>query len=65
MTYKHQPHPWCLIRNLPNNQSRLIVRLRRRNDAEAHLQILKAKNPSASYEIRFDVTSQQAELMIQ
>jgi len=58
MTYKTQLHPWCIIRLLPNMQSRLIVRLRRRSDAEAHVQILRANNPSASYEIIFDVTSE-------
>ena len=65
MTYKSQPHPWCVVRKLPNKQSRLIVRLRRPSDAEAHLQILRAKNPTASYEIIFDVTSDHPNLMAQ
>ncbi|HAA32678.1 MAG TPA: hypothetical protein DCE56_39400 [Cyanobacteria bacterium UBA8553] len=65
-TYKNQLHPWCIIRLHPNMReaklspraSQLIVRLRRRQDAEAHLQILREKNPGASYDIVFDVTSQ-------
>lgn len=65
MSYTNQPHPWCIIRKLPNNQSRLIVRLRRPSDAEAHLQILRAKNPDESYEIIFDVRSQHSDLMAQ
>lgn len=65
MTYKNQPHPWCIIRKLPNRQSRLIIRFRRSSDAEAHLQILSSKNPNASYEIVFDVTSEQSDLMTQ
>lgn len=65
MTYKNQPHPWCIVRKLPNNQSRLIVRLRRPSDAEAHLEILRSKNPTASYEMIFDVSSQQSDLMAQ
>ncbi len=65
MTYKNQPHPWCIIRKLPNNQSRLIVRLCRPNDAKEHLQILSSKNPNASYEILFDVASQHPDLMVQ
>jgi len=56
MSYKTQLHPWSIIRLLPDMQSRVIIRFRRRNDAEAHLQILRANNPSASYEIIFDVT---------
>jgi hypothetical protein len=65
MTFNNQPHPWCIVRKLPNNQSRLIVRLRRSSDAEAHLKILSSKNPTASYEIVFDVTSQYCDLMAQ
>ncbi len=56
MSYKDQLHPWCIIRQLSNGRSRLIIRFRRRSDAEAHLQILRANNPTASYEIIFDVT---------
>ena len=58
MTYKTQLHPCCIIRLLPNMRSQLIVRLRRRSDAEAHVQILRANNPTASYTIIFDVTSE-------
>ncbi len=55
MTHFDQLHPWCIVRSLPNMRSQLIIRFRRRNDAEAHLRILRANNPSASYEIVFDV----------
>jgi hypothetical protein len=66
VTYKNQLHPWCIIRLHPNKrdaklsqkESQVIIRLRRRSDAEAHLQILRANNPTASYEIVFDVTSE-------
>jgi hypothetical protein len=61
MTYKHKLLPWCIIRLLPNGQSRLIVRLRRRSDAEAHLQILQVNNPTATYEIIFDVMPEQSD----
>ncbi|HEY9794130.1 MAG TPA: hypothetical protein V6D30_00700 [Leptolyngbyaceae cyanobacterium] len=62
MTYKNQLHPWCIIRSLSNMRSRLIIRFRRRSDAEAHLQILRANNPTASYEIIFDVTPDPSDL---
>jgi hypothetical protein len=41
------------------------VRFHRRGDAEAHLQILRSKNPTASYEVIFDVTSAQPNLLAQ
>lgn len=36
--------------------SQTIIRFRRRQDAEAHLQILQSKNPTVDYELIFDIT---------
>jgi hypothetical protein len=65
MAYNNLLNPWCIIRQLPNNHSLCIVRFRRRSDAEDHLQILQRKNPTASYEITFDIASYQSNLMAQ
>jgi hypothetical protein len=54
MTYFDQLHPWCLMRLLPNLQSRVIARFRRRNDAEAHMRVLRQLAPTGRYEIMFD-----------
>lgn len=62
MTYKLKLLPWCIVRRFPNSSSQVIIRFRRRNDAEAHLQILKGNNPSASYEVFFDITSEPTDL---
>lgn len=64
MTYQQKLLPWCIVRLLPNGRSELIIRLRRRSDAEAHLQILKSNNPTASYEIMFDVIPEQSDSAI-
>lgn len=61
---KEQFNPWCIIRQLPDMRSKLIIRFHRRNDAEAHLQILRSNNPSASYEIIFDVISEYSDLAL-
>jgi hypothetical protein len=55
MTYKNKLYPWCIIRPLPTMQCRFIARFRNRSDAEGHLRILRANNPTASYDIIFDV----------
>jgi hypothetical protein len=47
MTYKTQLFPWCIIRPQSNMQQTIVARFRRRNDAEAHLQILRQLLPSA------------------
>jgi hypothetical protein len=55
MTYFEKLHPWCIIRPLPNLQRRVIARCRCRNDAEAHLQVLRRLMPTVPSEIVFDV----------
>lgn len=54
MSYYDRLHPWCIIRCFPNAQTVIVDRFRRRNDAEAHLRILRQINPDALYEIIFD-----------
>jgi len=61
MTYYNQLHPWCIIRCLPNAQTLIVARLRRRNDAEAHLRILQQLTPTATYHIIFDVADDRWE----
>ncbi|MBE9127256.1 hypothetical protein IQ257_19240 [Coleofasciculus sp. LEGE 07092] len=50
------PLPWCIIRPLPNLQTAIILRCRRRSDAEAYLRIFRANNPTNGYQIMFDIT---------
>lgn len=72
MTYQHKLLPWCIIRSfskgrdpeLSSRESRLIIRLRHHSDAEAHLQILRANNPTASYEIIFDVMPELSDSVV-
>lgn len=52
--YHHQLHPWCVVCCLPNAQTLIVARFRRRNDAEAHLRILRQMNAAQKYEIVFD-----------
>lgn len=50
------------IRSLPNLQSTIVARFRRRNDAEAHLKILQRLIPNATFAIIYDVTPEHDEL---
>lgn len=59
MTYNNRLHPWSIVRLLSmseTKQAQVIIRFCHRRDAEAHLQILRCKNPTASYELIFDIT---------
>lgn len=62
MTYKNRLSPWCIIRPLPNLQSRIVARCRRRSDAEAHLQVLKRLMPNVTFTIIFDITPEDTNL---
>ena len=65
MTYFEKLHPRCIIRPLPNLQRRVIARCRRRNDAEAHLQVLRRLMPTVPFEIVFDVMPDEGETSLQ
>ncbi len=61
MTYYAKLHPWCIVRSRPDMRSLIIARFRRRSDAEAHLQILKANTPNVPYSIIFDTTPETSD----
>lgn len=61
MSYKDKLYPWCIIRHLPNAQRIVVGRLRRRNDAEEHLRLLKRMTPTADYSLIFDPMPDSAE----
>lgn len=55
MTYFEQLHPWCIIRNLPsNNDSTVVARFRRRNDATAYLQVLQRQVSNVNFVMKFN-----------
>ncbi len=49
------------MRLLPRMQQQVVTRFRRRNDAEAHMQVLCQLEPAATYEIVFDPALEPAE----
>ena len=61
MTYYSQLHPWRIICRLPNAWTLIVARLRRRNDAEARLRILRQLTPTATYHVIFDGTDEGLE----
>ncbi len=62
VTHNNRLHSWSIIRIFPDLPSQVIIRLSSRNDAEAHLQILRSKNPKASYELIFDIMPKSSDL---
>jgi hypothetical protein len=72
MTYQEQLHPWCIIRVLSNKQildnvsdtsdvqqSNVVARFRRRDDAVAYLQMLQHSRKNIKFLIIFHVQGVQ------
>jgi hypothetical protein len=57
MTYFDQLHPWCIVHFLPNMQHRVVARFRKRNDADAHLRVLRQYARNVEYKVVFDTGS--------
>ncbi len=56
--YQQQLYPWCIIQLLPEMQRRVVARFRRRNDADAHLRVLR-QQAQLRYTIVFDPSPAQ------
>ncbi|MBD0336737.1 MAG: hypothetical protein ICV62_14710 [Cyanobacteria bacterium Co-bin13] len=62
--YREALSPWCIVRLLPQMQRITIARFRRRNDADAHMRVLRRLIPQGTYVILFNgavASSTQAE----
>lgn len=53
--YQNRLSPWCIVCCRSGAQTLIIQRFRKRHEAEAHLKVLRQLNPSAVYEIVFDL----------
>jgi hypothetical protein len=53
MTYFERLHPWCIVRNLPNNNYTVVARFRHRDDAVAYLQVLRQSHQNIAFAIIF------------
>lgn len=53
MTYCEQLKPWCIVRDIPNQENIVVKRFRRRDDAVAYLQVLKQSARDIAFKIIF------------
>lgn len=54
MTYCEQLKPWCIVRDIPNQENIVVKRFRRRDDAVAYLQVLKQSARDIAFKIIFN-----------
>ncbi len=65
MSYRDRLHSWCVIRCLPQAQTLIVARFRKRNDAEAHLTTLRRLVPDGLFGVVFDAEPEQSESAIE
>ncbi len=53
MTYCEQLKPWCIVRDIPNQENIVVTRFRRRDDAVAYLQVLRQSGRDIAFQIIF------------
>ena len=53
MTYSEKLKPWCIVRDIPNQENIVVTRFRRRDDAAAYLQVLRQSGRDIAFQIVF------------
>lgn len=53
MTYSEQLKPWCIVRDIPNQENIVVKTFRRRDDAVAYLRVLRQSGRDVAFQIIF------------
>ncbi|BAU09587.1 hypothetical protein LEP3755_00580 [Leptolyngbya sp. NIES-3755] len=54
MKYQEQLTPWVVYQITPDLQRQVVIRFRRRNDADSYLKVLTQTRPTAKFIVAFD-----------
>jgi len=57
MNYQEQLNPWVIHQLLPDLTRSVIMRFRRRNDAECYLRVMNHIRPNVHFAIAFEVNN--------
>ncbi|NJL23370.1 MAG: hypothetical protein HC895_25250 [Leptolyngbyaceae cyanobacterium SM1_3_5] len=57
MNYQEQLNPWVIHQMLPDLKRSLVMRFRRRVDAESYLKVIQQMRPKAQFAIAFETSS--------
>ncbi|NJK53578.1 MAG: hypothetical protein HC936_13605 [Leptolyngbyaceae cyanobacterium SU_3_3] len=60
MNYQEQLTPWVVYQLLPDLQRQVVIRFRRRNDADSYLKVLKQTRPKGEFMIAFETLNKEA-----
>ncbi|MCY7322158.1 MAG: hypothetical protein LH660_10280 [Phormidesmis sp. CAN_BIN36] len=59
MNYQEQLTPWAVYQTLPNLQRQLVIRFRRRTDADCYMKVLKQTRPQTDFVIAFEAVKKE------
>lgn len=57
MNYQEQLNPWVIHQLLPDLKRSMVMRFRRRVDAESYLKVIQQMRPKAQFAIAFETSS--------
>lgn len=59
MNYQEQLTPWAVYQTLPDLQRQLVIRFRRRTDADCYIKVLKQTRPQTDFVIAFETVKKE------
>ncbi len=60
MNYQEQLTPWAVYQTLPDLQRQLVIRFRRRTDADCYIKVLKKTRPTTEFVLAFETNKKEA-----
>ena len=60
MNYQEQLTPWAVYQTLPDLQRQLVIRFRRRTDADCYIKVLKQTRPTTEFVLAFETNKKEA-----
>lgn len=57
MSYQDQLNPWVVYQLLPDLTRSIVIRFRRRNEAEAYLRVLSQLRPKVQFTLSFETVA--------
>jgi hypothetical protein len=56
MNYQEQLNPWVIHQLLPDLTQAIVIRFRRRNEAESYLRVMQQMRPKAQFALTFETS---------
>jgi hypothetical protein len=58
---KLRVQPWCVVQQLPNQESAIVARFRSESDADGYLHVLRRSHPTLAHSVVYSTTKSGVE----